>query len=172
MHCSVYFTATHENVTELRAVYDLVSGLGVDFDFWPVNDAETLAICSPESIIAWKDAVDYISQRSIAVANRRQFYDHAIDYHAGAFKDKPLRCLGFVDQFGVKYDGSLIPCCVWGGDGLTVGNVLKHRYLFFGVRIRFRLRDILSGEGCRVGCYNHSLYEFSESTGQSFVLGS
>ena len=82
-----------------------------------------------------------------------------------------LRCLGFVDQLGVKYDGSLMPCCVWGAKGLVVGNVFETP-----LSILWRSKAVqgarlgLYEDGCNAGCYNHSLYEFTESTGESFVL--
>jgi len=171
LHCSVYFTATRENVGELKSVFDLVKSLGADFDFWPVNDAPDLAILSEADVAAWKEAVSHISSRSPNVSSRRLFYDNAIGYHAGEFAGKSLRCLGFIDQLGVKSDGSWIPCCVWGGDGLVVGNVFETPLpLLWRSDAVQRARRGLYEDGCDVGCYNHSLYEFTESTGESFVL--
>ena len=83
-----------------------------------------------------------------------------------------MRCLGFVDQYGVTYEGDLLPCCVWQGKGLVKGNVFERslKELWYSSEIQ-SYRQSLVEEGCTVGCFNHSLYEFTESTGYDFRLG-
>jgi MoaA/NifB/PqqE/SkfB family radical SAM enzyme len=74
-----------------------------------------------------------------------------------------------VDQYGVTYKGELLPCCVWGAEGLSAGNVfetpLSELWASPGVQ---KQREGLYKKGCTEGCFNHSLYEFTTSTGESF----
>ena len=165
--CSVYFTATAANVHELLAVWALVRGRGARFDFWPVNDAPDEAMVSPESRAAWLDAVRTIASVDPEVAARADYLEAGIGYHhdgAGA-----MRCLGLVDQFGIKYTGEFIPCCVWDGAGLVLGNVFDQplRELWMAPATQEFRKDMFQ-DGCSVGCFNHSLYEFGESTGLDF----
>ena len=79
--------------------------------------------------------------------------------------------MGFVDQYGVTYDGSFLPCCVWGGQNLVVGNIFVEglEKLWYSATVQdFRVK--LYNSGCDAGCYNHSLYEFLEATGESFIV--
>lgn len=164
---SVYFVVTRDNVLELPAIYDQVRALGAGFDFWPVNDAPALALTREQDKAALRAAVAHIGAHDPQVAARAAYYDEGLAYHAG--RTGPVRCLGFVDQYGVTYDGRLLPCCVWGGEGLTVGNVFERPLteLWASEEVQsFRTR--MFREGCAVGCFNHSLYEFSASTGLSF----
>ncbi|MBK6580269.1 MAG: glycosyltransferase [Sandaracinaceae bacterium] len=164
---SVYTTVNRDNVGELPGLYDRVRALGAGFDFWPVNDAPDLAMTRPEDHIAWHRALAHIAARDPAVAARRAYYEEGTAYHAG--HHTPVRCLGFVDQYGVTYDGRLLPCCVWGGDGLAMGNVFERplRELWHSAEVQ-GFRERLFADGCEVGCFNHSLYEFSASTGLPF----
>ncbi|NOY25970.1 MAG: glycosyltransferase [Oligoflexia bacterium] len=166
MAASVYFTATCDNVHELISVYDDVTARGARFDFWPVNDAPNLALRTPAQQAAWREAVAHIAAREPAVQGRLAFYRDSLAYHQGDLDGVPLRCLGLVDQYGVTYDGDLLPCCVWGGDGLRVGNVFETplRTLWWSEPVQ-AARKRLFNEGCTAGCFNHSLYEFTESTG-------
>jgi MoaA/NifB/PqqE/SkfB family radical SAM enzyme len=166
----VYFTVTRENVGELVAVWRRVRALGARFDFWPVNDAPELYLREDAERAAWRDAVATIGAEDPQVAARAHYYGEALGYHAG--ERSPVRCLGLVDQYGVTYDGRLLPCCVWGGDGLAVGNVFERplRELWRSPEVQAR-REALYGRGCEVGCYNHSLYEFTASTGESHRVG-
>ena len=79
-----------------------------------------------------------------------------------------MRCLGLVDQYGVTFEGDLLPCCVWGGEGLRVGNVFQRplRELWRSPEVQ-SFRERMFRDGCAAGCYNHSLYEFTASTGLS-----
>lgn len=165
----VYFTVTRENVGELVAVWRMVRALGCRFDFWPVNDARDLYLSTPAEHEAWRAAVTTIAATEPDVAARAHYYAEAMGYHEGA--EGPVRCLGLVDQYGVTYDGRLLPCCVWGGDGLSVGNVWERplRELWHDPAVQSR-REALYRSGCEVGCYNHSLYEFTASTGESHRL--
>ena len=168
--CSVYFTVTHDNVAELIPVWELARGVGARFDFWPVNDAPDLALRGPEDRAAFAAAIDRIGAHDPEVAGRRAYYLQGLDYHAGAAA--PMRCLGLLDQYGVKYSGELLPCCVWGAEGVVVGNVFERplRELWRSPEV-VAARERLMGEGCTAGCYNHSLYEFSQSTGLPFRVG-
>jgi radical SAM protein with 4Fe4S-binding SPASM domain len=82
-----------------------------------------------------------------------------------------MRCLGLIDQYGITYDGWLLPCCVWGKDDLRVGNVFETplRTLWKSTEVQ-KYRTDLYERGCDVGCFNHSLYEFSASTGEDFLM--
>lgn len=167
---SVYFTVTRENVRELVAVWERVRALGARFDFWPVNDAPELYLRDEADRRAWQEAVTLIGRSDPAVAARAHYYAEAMGYHAG--ERGPVRCLGLVDQYGVTYRGELLPCCVWGGDGLVVGNVFERplRELWYAPEVQAH-RERLFGAGCEAGCYNHSLYEFGVSTGLSHRVG-
>lgn len=164
---SVYFVVTRENVSELGTIYDQVRALGARFDFWPVNDAPALALRADEELAAFRAALAHIAAREPEVALRRAYYEEGLAYHAG--RAGPVRCLGFVDQYGVTYDGRLLPCCVWGGEGLTVGNVFERPLseLWRSPEVQ-GFRERIFAEGCGVGCFNHSLYEFQTSTGLPF----
>jgi MoaA/NifB/PqqE/SkfB family radical SAM enzyme/glycosyltransferase involved in cell wall biosynthesis len=167
MHASVYMVVTRENVRELPQVHAMVTELGADFDFWPVNDAPEHYLRSPEDRSRWKAALAALSAIDPQIAARRAYYETALDYHADGLG--AVRCLGLVDQYGVTYDGRFLPCCVWGGEGLTVGNVFETPLTELWTRPEVqRYREGLFHEGCTAGCFNHSLYEFEQSTGQSF----
>jgi MoaA/NifB/PqqE/SkfB family radical SAM enzyme/glycosyltransferase involved in cell wall biosynthesis len=171
IHASVYFVATRENVGELLQTYELARSVGASFDFWPVNDAEDLYIRSPADRQAWLDAVEAISSKEPEVARRKAFYMDSLRYHSGGLEGNALRCLGFIDQYGITYDGRFLPCCVWGAEGISAGNVFERplRELWYSSDVREK-RERLHSEGCTAGCFNHSLYEFTESTGLPFRL--
>lgn len=162
---SVYFTVNRENLGELVAVHTAVRALGVGFDFWPVNDAPALYL-RPDQAEAWREAVQALGRVDPEVAEKAHYYGEALGYFAG--RQGAVRCLGLVDQYGVRHDGALLPCCVWEGEGLVVGNVFETPLSELWVRPEVqRARERLWREGCRVGCYNHSLYELTRSTGMS-----
>lgn len=165
----VYFTVTRENVGELVQVWRKVRALGARFDFWPVNDAPDLYLRA-EDATAWEHAVATIAAEDPAVAGRAHYYAQALGYHQG--ETSPMRCLGFIDQYGVRYDGAFLPCCVWGADGLVAGNVFETPLstLWRSPDVQAR-REKMFSSGCTVGCYNHSLYEFGVSTGLSHRVG-
>jgi MoaA/NifB/PqqE/SkfB family radical SAM enzyme/glycosyltransferase involved in cell wall biosynthesis len=164
---SVYFVVTNQNVHELTQVHDLAISKGAKFDFWPVNDAEELYLKTPADHKAWQTAVAHIAKADPEVAARSAYYAESMRYHGG--EKAPVRCLGLVDQYGVTYDGRLLPCCVWGGEGLTVGNVFDRPLteLWTDPRVQ-AFREKMYSEGCEAGCYNHSLYEFTVATGEPF----
>jgi MoaA/NifB/PqqE/SkfB family radical SAM enzyme len=166
---SVYFVVTADNVRELIPLFDLVRSTGAGFDFWPVNDAPDLAICAEEDKAIYREAVRYIGRFDPAVADRAAYYDEGLAYHAG--KQTLVRCLGLVDQFGVTYDGHLLPCCVWGAEGIRVGNVFQTPLVELWTTPEVqKARERLFHSGCNAGCFNHSLYEFTQSTGLPFRL--
>ena len=168
---SVYFVTTRNNVGELKDVFDKVHHLGARFDFWPVNDAEDMYLQSTQEKELWSDAVNYISQHETHIKNQLPFYDNALRYHNNELKGKALRCLGFIDQYGIKYDGSFLPCCVWGGHNLVVGNIFVEglEKLWYSAKVQ-KYRKELYSSGCTAGCYNHSLYEFLSATGEEFIV--
>ena len=167
---SVYFVVTNQNVGELTTVFEEARAVGAEFDFWPVNDAEDLYLRSEEDRRAYQEAVRTIAERYPRVRERRLFDEEGLAYHEGA--SGPVRCLGLVDQYGVTYEGELLPCCVWGGEDLRVGNVFETPLseLWTSEAVQ-RHRVGLYTSGCDAGCFNHSLYEFTKSTGESFRLG-
>jgi len=167
---SIYFVVTRANVHQLVEVYEQARALGVGFDFWPVNDAEELYLVTEEHQRLYREAVEHIARTDADVARQRHFYEQGLAYHAG--EAGPVRCLGLVDQYGITFDGDLLPCCVWGGDGLRVGNVFETPLseLWGSPEVQAH-RHRLYGAGCEAGCFNHSLYEFTRSTGESFRVG-
>ena len=78
---------------------------------------------------------------------------------------------GPAEMNDITYKGELLPCCVWQGKGLVKGNVFERSLyeLWHSTEIQ-RYRKELVEEGCEVGCFNHSLYEYQESTRLSFRL--
>jgi len=170
IHASVYMVVTRENVHELPQVHAMVKDLGADFDFWPVNDAPDHYLKTPEDRARWKAALAALAAGDPQIAARRAYYETALDYHGEGLG--PVRCLGLVDQYGVTFDGRFLPCCVWGGEGLEVGNVFETPLTELWTRPDVqRYRESLFHEGCSAGCFNHSLYEFEQSTGLSFRSG-
>jgi MoaA/NifB/PqqE/SkfB family radical SAM enzyme/glycosyltransferase involved in cell wall biosynthesis len=167
---SVYFVVTNQNVKELTQVYDQAMEWGLGFDFWPVNDAEDLYLRTQAEKSAYTKAVNHIAARSPDVAARKHFYAVGLDYHKAGLK--AVRCLGLIDQYGVTYKGDLLPCCVWGADGLKAGNVFETPLseLWVSQKVQDQ-REGLYSKGCTEGCFNHSLYEFTKSTGESFRVG-
>jgi MoaA/NifB/PqqE/SkfB family radical SAM enzyme/glycosyltransferase involved in cell wall biosynthesis len=163
---SVYFVVTRENVRELATVARQVRALGAGFDFWPVNDAPELYLRDDDDRAAWNEAVLSLAAVDEEVARKAHYYAEALGYHDG--RAGPVRCLGLVDQYGVTFRGDLLPCCVWGGDGLVAGNVFARPLdgLWRSPEVQAR-RERLFHAGCTAGCYNHSLYEFTASTGLS-----
>ena len=166
---NVYFTVNRENLDELVPVWERVRALGAGFDFWPVNDAPDLYLRTPEDHAKWRAAIAHIARHDGTVGERAAYYDRALDYHAGDLG--AVRCLGFIDQYGVRFDGTLLPCCVWEGEGLGVGNVFETplRVMWESEAVR-GARERLLRDGCSVGCFNHSLYEFAVATGAPFEV--
>ena len=149
------------------AVRELAAGLGAKFDFWPVSGAPDMYLTTPEQRQQWLDAVAQIAADDLEVAARESYYQHGLNYHAG--EGGHNRCLGLIDQYGVTFDGDFIPCCVWGEDELVLGNVFRTplRDLWGSEAVQAE-RERMYRDGCSVGCYNHSLYEFEVATGASF----
>jgi len=167
---SVYFTVTRENVHEIEAVWELARARGAGFDFWPVNDAPGLALRPGPEAEALRAAVRRIGAEDPAIAARAGWFERGLAYHAEGSAGVS-RCLGLIDQYGVTYEGDLLPCCVWGAPGVKVGNVFETplRTLWGSPEVQ-RARERLFHDGCTAGCFNHSLYEFERSTGLSSRL--
>jgi MoaA/NifB/PqqE/SkfB family radical SAM enzyme len=166
---SIYTVVTRENVREVADVFDRAQALEIGFDFWPVNDAESHYLKAEEDMAAYRDAVAYVAAHDPEVARRQTFYEAGLTYHGEGLGR--VRCLGLVDQYGVSFNGDLIPCCVWGKEGLVVGNVFDTplRELWESDAVQ-SARVHLWNEGCAEGCFNHSLYELHLSTGESFQV--
>ncbi|MCP4808970.1 MAG: radical SAM protein [Proteobacteria bacterium] len=164
---SVYFVVTSENIDELLPVYEQAREIEAGFDFWPVNDAEDLYLESEADRAKYEAAVDHIARDVAHVRERALFDKEGLAYHQGGVGR--VRCLGLVDQYGVTYEGDLLPCCVWGGEDLRVGNVFETPLseLWTSERVQ-SFRTGMHAEGCTTGCFNHSLYEYTRSTGESF----
>ncbi len=100
---------------------------------------------------------------------RRLFDEQALSYHRGEIGT--VRCLGLVDQYGVTFRGDLLPCCVWGGESLKVGNVFETPLSELWTSPQVQAHRVgLVGQGCAEDCFNHSLYEFTRSTKEAFTL--
>jgi len=166
---SVYMVVTSENVHEIGAVAELASKAGARFDLWPVNDAPELALTTEEHQRTWRLAVESLCAEDEQVARRRTYLEQAVHYHSGDVSR--VRCLGLIDQFGVTVNGDLLPCCVWGEEKLYVGNVFEESLidLWRSPKVQ-NFRQSLFHDGCDVGCFNHSLFEFEESTGLPFLV--
>jgi MoaA/NifB/PqqE/SkfB family radical SAM enzyme len=166
---SVYFVVTSENLAELWDVYILAKSLGSKFDFWPVNDAPDLYLRKEQHDL-WRQIVARIIADDPSFASKKAFYADSLQYHSEDWHGK-VRCLGFVDQYGITYKGEFLPCCVWQGEGLVQGNVFEKslKDLWLSPETQ-AYRQGLTENGCGVGCFNHSLYEFEQSTGLSFEL--
>ena len=162
--CSVYCTVTNQNVHQLWELYQICRNMGVGFDFWPVNDAPDLYIVEAKHQQMWTEAVTAIIKDNPIYASRTGFYRDSLRYHQGLTIDN-IRCLGFVEQYGVTYEGNFLPCCVWGGKGLVKGNVFETplRELWVSDSIHLCRKDMVQ-QGCAVGCFNHSLYEYRQAT--------
>ena len=163
--CSVYCTVTNKNVHQLWALYQVCQELGVSLDFWPVNDAPELYLTSELHKTLWTEQVEAIIGDNSEYANRRSFYADSLKYHAGETIEN-IRCLGFVEQYGITYEGNFLPCCVWNGTGLIKGNVFEERLhtLWHSESIHQCRNEMVEG-GCSVGCFNHSLYEYRNAVG-------
>ncbi len=158
--CSVYCTVTNKNVHQLWDLYLVCQRLGVTLDFWPVNDAPALYLTTEHHKKLWSDQVNAIIEDDPAYAPRRSFYEDSLRYHAQQSIEN-IRCLGFVEQYGVTYTGDFLPCCVWNGKGLVKGNVFETglKTLWYSEQIHHCRKEMVE-QGCSVGCFNHSLYEY------------
>ena len=163
--CSVYCTVTNKNVHQLWQLYKVCLELGVTLDFWPVNDAPELYLTSEAHKTLWTEQVEAIINDNAEYASRRSFYADSLKYHADQTIDN-IRCLGFVEQYGITYEGSFLPCCVWNGKGLVKGNVFEEglQTLWHSESIHQCRKDMVE-TGCSVGCFNHSLYEYRNAVG-------
>ena len=164
--CSVYCTVTNQNVHQLYQLYSICKALGVNFDFWPVNDAPELYLRTEQEQQEWREQVQRILEDSPTFAKRQTFYRDALTYHA----EEPIqnrRCLGFVEQYGVRYNGDFMPCCVWGATDLIEGNVFETPLssLWNSDSVQ-KVRQQMVKVGCQEPCFNHSLYEYRQAIGE------
>ncbi len=167
---NVYFVVTRHNVHELTSVYDRARATGADFDFWPVNGHPELGIDDDEGRAAYRAAVEHILAHEPEREAHAAYYEYGLDY-LGGLRDS-VRCLGLVEQFGVDQEGRIVPCCVWGIEDLSIGNIQDGPLAEILTSPRSReVREKILSEGCQDRCFNHSLYEFEQATGLPFVVG-
>ncbi len=167
---NVYFVVTRTNVHELIPVYDRARAAGADFDFWPVNGDHGLGIDDEQGRAAYRAAVEHILDHEPERQQHASYYEYGLDYLGG--RRDPVRCLGLVEQFGVDQQGRVVPCCVWGIEDLSVGNVMDAPLTELLASPRAaEVRQHVFDEGCLDRCFNHSLYEFEQATGLPFVVG-
>ena len=166
---NVYFVVTGLNVHELVPVYERAVALGAAFDFWPVNGHPELGIHDEQGREAYRKAVATVMAREPHRQEHAGYYEYGREYLEGR-RDR-VRCLGLVEQFGVDHRGRLVPCCVWGIEDMAVGSVLEQplQELLTSLRAR-EVREQIFKEGCLDRCFNHSLYEFGQATGLSFLV--
>jgi radical SAM protein with 4Fe4S-binding SPASM domain len=167
---SLYFVVTNKNVMQLKHVYELARQKGTGFNFWPVNDSKSLYLKSSHDIKAYRAFIRYASRyEGLSFLLKRGYYRKGIDYHAE--KEMRTRCLGLSNQFGIDVNGDLLPCCLWGEKELVIGNALETpiKELWDSEKASALRRKIFY-EGCGNRCFNHSLYEFSQITGKSFLV--
>nr|MCK4929611.1 radical SAM protein [Nanoarchaeota archaeon] len=166
---AIYFVVTNKNVKELKEIYNLSLGLGVKFDFWPVNDVKEFYLKKDDDIKEYSEFIDYIDKKDPNFKGKKEYYKKALDYHQE--KDMRVRCLGLCNHFGINVNGELQPCCMWGGHALKIGNVFHNSLaeLWHSDKARDVRKQIFE-KGCRNECYNHALYEFSQITNMSFVV--
>jgi len=166
---NVYFVVTRHNVDELVAVHDRARALGAGFDFWPVNGHPELGLQTGAERRAYRAALDHVLAADPAREAHRGFYEYGLDYLAGR-RDR-VRCLGLSEQFGVDQEGRVVPCCVWGMEEYAVGNLAEAPLAeLLTSRAADGARRAIVNEGCLDRCFNHSLYEFEQATGLSFVV--
>ncbi len=169
MKISIYHVVTNKNLHQLERTYEFAHSIGAEFGFWPVNGYEFLHVREPEQVRSYLATIDRLAVRDAEVRVRREYYQRAMAYHSAS--QLSVRCLGLVQKFGVDVHGNVLPCCVWGNQGLTVGNVFETplRELWHAERTH-SLRRRIFDQGCKGLCYNHALYEFQEVTGHDFLV--
>jgi|GEM_PF-603463 len=169
IHLNVYFVVTNQNVHDLVPVYEMTQAKGIHFDFWPVNGYPHLFLSSDEEQAAYDAALQTIARTHDDVRARMDYYRYGKEYMAG--RRDHVRCLGLLEQFGVNHEGQVVPCCVWDQKELQVGSALDEPLdqLFYSERAQ-AMREQIYEVGCLDQCFNHSLYEFQQATGESFVV--
>jgi MoaA/NifB/PqqE/SkfB family radical SAM enzyme len=160
---------TSRNVADVLPTWELARDLGAGFDLWPVNHRPDLAVRDPEDVRALGAAYDRLAAQDPRIAERRAYLEGGIRYHGG--RTGRVRCLGLVAQYGVTWEGVLLPCCVWSAPALRVGNVFETplRTLWNGPAAT-AMRDRIRRQGCTAGCWNHGLHDFERATGLPALL--
>ncbi|NOZ87611.1 MAG: radical SAM protein [Deltaproteobacteria bacterium] len=167
---SIYMVVTEVNAAELNDVYDLSGRIGADFNFWPVNNQPGLYMRSDTARQAYISFVQRLAQENREFEKRKDYYLTGLEYHRG--KRLRVRCMGLSDQAGISVTGELLPCCVWGEKSLIIGNAVEQGLpALLSCSKAEALRKKIYSRGCVGLCYNHSLYEFSQKTGEPFLLG-
>ena len=169
IHLNIYFVVTNQNVGDLVPIHAFARDRGIGFDFWPVNGYPHLYLTEGAAKEQYLTAIETLSRIDPSVADRMDYYRYGIEYMEG--RRDHVRCLGLLEQFGVNHEGKLVSCCVWDQKELQVGSALDEPLdqLFYSERAQ-ALREQIFREGCLDQCFNHSLYEFQDSTGLPFVV--
>lgn len=169
MKISIYHVVTNKNLHQLEHTYEFARSIGAEFGFWPVNGYSFLHVRDPDQVKAYLATIDRLAARDEEVRVRREYYQRAMAYHSA--DQLAVRCLGLVQKFGVDVNGNVLPCCVWGNQSLTVGNLFQTPLReLWNAHHTHALRRKIFEEGCKGLCYNHALYEFQEVTGLDFVV--
>lgn len=164
----VNMVVTKQNVSEIIKVYNFAKEYNATFFFWPVNDVESLYM-NEQNVEEYRNAIEYICAKENCSKSMYKFLIKGIDYHLG--KIKRFRCPAFLSTVNIYYDGEVMPCCVWGAKELSVGNIKERGLveLLSSDKAKQIVREIFQN-GCYNRCYNSMLPEFSELTGEDFIL--
>lgn len=162
---SIHMTVTRANVGEIEQVWRIAREHGASFDLWPVQGAPELELSRLEDVERWRAAILRLAELDPEMERRRGYHLEELETSRGR-----VRCLGLVDQFGVTWDGRLLACCQWSRQELVVGNLgqASLHELWRG-EVAQEARRRLFETGCE-GCANHSLLDFTRSTGLDFRI--
>ncbi len=164
----VNMVVTNINVSEIIKVYEFAKQNNATFFFWPVNDAESLYL-SEKDRTEYEEAVRYICRSENLSENMCRFLLKGIDYHQGRIKR--FRCPAFFSTVNIYYDGEVMPCCVWSARELSAGNIKDKSLIEIlgSAKAKNIVKDIFEN-GCTGRCYNSMLPEFTDLTGEDFIL--
>ena len=166
---SIYFVVMEHNVHQLLDIYQLSKSLDCHFDFWPVNNSPEFYIKTKKAQKIYIKAIEKIAEENPEVLKKLKYLKGAVEYHSDNVSN--VRCLGLIDQIGVDNKGNVLPCCRWDMPSLSVGNaIIQPLNQVLNSLKANQLKNDIYNKGCRLSCYNHSLYEFSRETGESFIV--
>jgi len=167
---SINFVLTNKNINDLEPIYDWAERERIPFDFWPVNHHKELNIDLQADYIKLAQFIKRLRRKRKISQSKYDYYLQVPFYlkNAGGLK---LRCLALTKSFAVDVNGNITPCCVWSNKKNNLGNaiiddieVLWHSQEYRGVR------NYIYRQGCKGDCYNVSLHEFTQITGENFII--
>ncbi|MGB9599524.1 MAG: radical SAM protein [Myxococcota bacterium] len=164
----VNMVVTNQNVSQIIKVYQFAKSYNATFFFWPVNDTPDLYM-NDDNADEYYRAVEYICSKESCSSCMRKFLIKGLDYHQGRIKR--FRCPAFFSTVNIYLDGEVMPCCVWNARDLSAGNVNEKSLI--DILSSDKAKEIVKGifqSGCYNRCYNSMLPEFSELTGEDFIL--